>query len=181
MSRSYKTEGIVVRRQNFGEADRILTILTKHHGKMQVKAPGVRRIPSRRSAHVELLNLSLFTLYKGSSRFLPIVTEAQSIEEFTPIKNKLIKTGFAYYICELVDRLCPENQENRRAFFLVKETLHQLSFLEDGDSLILDFEKKFLSLLGFLPQDSLLKDRKSFIENILEKKLQTRKIIPLFR
>ncbi|PIZ97846.1 MAG: DNA repair protein RecO, partial [Candidatus Levybacteria bacterium CG_4_10_14_0_2_um_filter_35_8] len=55
---SYKTEGIVIKRRNLGEADKILTIFTKRYGKIQVKAPGIRKINSRRSPHVELLNYS---------------------------------------------------------------------------------------------------------------------------
>ena len=61
--RTYKIEGIVLRRRNLGEADRILTVLSRESGKISIKAPGVRRIPSRRSSHVELLNHSKFTLY----------------------------------------------------------------------------------------------------------------------
>ena len=64
MSRAYKTEAIIIKRRNFGEADRILTILTKNYGKIQVRAPGVRKITSRRSSHIELLNFSSLTLYR---------------------------------------------------------------------------------------------------------------------
>ncbi|MBI4096902.1 MAG: DNA repair protein RecO, partial [Candidatus Levybacteria bacterium] len=53
--RTFRTEGIIIKRKNFGEADRILTVFTKEYGKLQVKAKGIRRIPSRRSAHVELV------------------------------------------------------------------------------------------------------------------------------
>ena len=63
--RTHKTEGIIIKRRNYGEADRILTVFTKYNGKIQVKATGIRRIPSRRSAHVELLNYSVLNLYKG--------------------------------------------------------------------------------------------------------------------
>lgn len=123
--RSFKTEGIVIKRRDFRDADKILTVFTKNHGKMQIKAAGIRRIPSRRSPHVELLNYTVLTLYKGNS--LPVLTEAQALEHFAPIKSDLIKIGFAYHICELVDSLCPDNQENRQVFFLLKGVLNNLS------------------------------------------------------
>jgi len=53
--KSYKTEGIIIKRKNFGEADRILTIFTKNKGKISIVAKGVRKINSRRAPHIELL------------------------------------------------------------------------------------------------------------------------------
>ena len=214
--RYYRTEGIIVKRRNFGEADRVLTVLTKNYGKIQVRAPGVRRITSRRSSHIELLNLSTLTLYKSFRVTLPIVTEAQTQEEFLTIKNNLKKIGLAYYICELIDRLCAQNQENRKVFFIVRDTLFRLAGIkvnaiqesfsrhsglsrislnrgdsgcaaltrmtdsEKGLSIVSDFEQEFLVALGFLPESHQLKDRAAFIESILERKLTTKRLLPLF-
>ena len=178
--RSYKTEAIIVKRRNFGEADRILTILTKNYGKIRVKAPGVRKITSRRSSHIELLNLSTLTLYKSFSASMPIVTEAQAQEEFLTIKNNLKKIGLAYYICELIDRLCAQNQENRRVFFLMKDTLLKLSNYSSNNEIIEHFEDELLVTLGFLPRQHNLADKRAFIESILERKLNTRRLLPLF-
>jgi len=179
--RSYKTEGIIIKRRNFGESDRILSVLTRNYGKIQVRAPGVRKITSRRSSHIELLNLTYLTLYRGSHWSLPIVTEAQAQEEFLPIKKTLRKVGLAYYICELIDSLCAQNQENRKTFFLTRETLFALCHKESiASSIIVNFEDELLVALGFLPRQHKLADRRSFIESILEKKLRTRRLLPLF-
>lgn len=179
--RLYKTEAIIIKRRNFGEGDRILTVLTKTYGKIQVRAPGVRKITSRRSSHIELLNLTLFTLYRNSHSFLPIVTEAQVLEEFLPIKKSLKKIGFAYYICELVGALCAQNQENRSIFFLARDTLFKLSnYSSSNIKIIDDFEDEILVSLGFLPRQHKLIDKRSFIESILERKLNTRRLLPLF-
>lgn len=187
--RSYKTEGIVVKRKNFGEADRILTILTPNYGKIQVRAPGVRRITSRRSSHIELLNLTLLTLYRSSHSFLPIVTEAHSQEEFLLIKKTLEKIGLTYYICELIDAFCAQNQENRKVFFLVKDTLFKLSnySLSNNETMqqwnnktIDNFEEELLVSLGFLPKQHRPLDKKIFIESILEKKLFAKRLLPVF-
>lgn len=204
MIRSFKTEGIVIKRRNFGELDRILSVFTKTNGKIQVRAPGVRRITSRRSSHIELLNFSILTLYKSPRSLLPILTEAQTLEEFLPIKNNLPKVGFSYYICELINRLCPENQENRRIFFLVRDTMFKLCNYSSSDqakpesrevwslnssrqartisldSIIENFEDEFLVMLGFLPKFHKVRDRQAFIEEILESKLTTKRLLPLF-
>jgi len=74
--RGFKTEGIVLKRRNFGEADRILTVFTKDRGKISVLAKGVRRITSRRAGNVELLNR--VSIFLHQTRGMPILTEAVS-------------------------------------------------------------------------------------------------------
>ena len=182
MFSSYKTEAIILKRRNFGEADRILTIFTKYNGKITVKAPGVRRITSRRSSHIELLNLSIFTLYKSSKTFFPIVTEAQTIENFSLIKDNLHKIGYAYYICELINGLCAENQENRSVFFFLRSTLSALSQTLDAHGLVKKFERDLLAELGFWSEAKLLQtqDSQTVMERLLERKLKTMRVMPLF-
>lgn len=139
--RSYKTEGIIIRRRNFRDADRILTVLTANHGKIAVRASGIRKIPSRRSPHVELLNHCVLSLYNGHA--FPILTEAQTIDSFAGVKEDLHKIGLAYHLCELVDGLCPEGQENRAVFNLVKSTLTRLSAFSHSDRSVSAVEESF--------------------------------------
>jgi len=180
--RTYKMEGIVLKRRNLGEADRILTILSKEFGKITVKAPGVRRISSRRSSHVELLNFSQFTIYKTSKTCMPIVTEAQTFEDFSSIKSDLYKIGYAYYICELINGLCADNQENRSIFFYLKSVLLELSKTSNAQSLIKKFEKDLLMELGFWSEAKLLQtqDSQMVMEKLLERKIKTLRVMPLF-
>jgi DNA repair protein RecO (recombination protein O) len=180
--RTYKVEGIVLRRRNLGEADRVLTILSKESGKISVKAPGVRRIPSRRSSHVELLNFSQFTLYQSSRSLLPIVTEAQTLEDFSEVKKDLYKIGLALYICEVINGLCAESQENVRVFFQLKSVLTDLCKTSDTQNLIKKFEKDLLTELGFWTEAKLLQtqDSQAVMEKLLERKLKTLRVLPLF-
>ncbi len=123
--RNFRTEGIIIKRRNFNEADRIITVMTRDYGKIQIKAAGVRKITSRRAAHIELLNDTLLHLYQGN--IFPILTEAKMIDDFVSIKTDFAKVGLAYHLCELIDGLCPENQENSSVFFLLQKTLRQLA------------------------------------------------------
>jgi hypothetical protein len=127
--RNIKTEGIVIKRKNLGEADRILTIITPHEGKLTIKATGVRKITSRRSAHIELLNHAALSLYKGKG--MHVLTEVKMLDDHSQIKADFTKVGLAYHLCELVDGLCPENQENGNVFYLLKNTLKRLAQQED--------------------------------------------------
>lgn len=176
--RSFRTEGIIIKRKNFGEADRIITVFTKKSGKIQIKATGVRKIQSRRSPHIELLNYCVLYLYKGRGS-LPVLTEVQSIESFQEIKNDLTKVGFAYHLCELIDGLCPENQENFSVFNLFFNTLHCLSIDKDIVSIVHEFEVELLTLLGFWPKGRTVKNVniEYIIENILERHLKSKSIL----
>lgn len=177
--RTRKLEGIVIKRKNLGEADRLLTVFTRQMGKIQIKAVGVRRIYSRRSPHTELLTHVIITLYQGKG--IPVLTEIEPLENFSSIKNTFNKIGFAYHICELVDRLCAYNQENTEVFKLLKDTLGRFSE-EDLKALVRAFEINLLSALGFYESDRNTKylNTERLIESILESKLKSRQIFSLF-
>jgi DNA repair protein RecO (recombination protein O) len=188
--RNFKTEGIIIKRRNFKDSDRILTILTKTHGKIYVKASGVRKINSRRAGHIEPLNHVALSLYPG--HVFPILTEATTLNNFSEIKSDLDQVGLAYHICELIDGLCPENQENIQVFNLLKMTLEKLSGGGDVKHMVREFEMEVLSILGYLPvgrqdrskpdpqgsfePDKTEFDTQNFIENILERRLKSRRI-----
>lgn len=179
--RSFKTEGIIIKRRNSSESDRILTVLTRSYGKIQVKASGVRRVPSRRSAHVELLNHSFLTLYRG--KLLPIVTEAQTIEDFSFIKGSLQTVGYAYHLCELVDSLCAENQKDERIFFLFRNSLLRLFHEREKGAFVKEFEYRLLQELGYLPNSARKENFNTlaFIEQIIERKLKTSQMLLHFQ
>lgn len=162
---------------NVGEADRILTVFTRRHGKIRVKAKGVRKISSKRSPHLELLNFSRFVFHEG--RMMPLLIEAQSSCSFDHIKDDLTKVGFAYHLCELIDGLCPENADHPLIFDLFYETLHKLQLESDIAPIIHSFEVKLLTLLGFWSKSNYDKntDTTGFIEGILERRLRSRRLL----
>ena len=95
------------------------------------------------------------------------------------IKNDLTKVGMAYHICELVDSLCPEGQEQRAVFELLHTTLVRLCTDEDMAVVIHNFELQLLSLLGYwqgADTAAATLDTQVFIEGIIEKKLKSRRI-----
>jgi len=179
--RSYKTTGIIIKRTNYSEADRILTIFTKHHGKIKVIAKGVRKITSRRGGNVELFNLAEITLHEGKN--FDLLTEANVLESFLFIRQDLHKIGWSYYLCELIDGLCPEKQENSRIFDLLLSVL--LDFNKDSvkhyelEQKINYFETSLLKELGFWPKDKELpiSQIESFLENLLERKLKSKNFL----
>lgn len=167
----------MIKRSNYSEADRIVTIFTKKNGKIKVKATGVRKIASRRSPHIEPLNYCIFGLYQGKG--MPVLTEVESKESFPLLKKDLKRIGFAYHVCELIDGLCAENQENPDVFMLLGRTLRKLSKEENLTAVIYEFELELLRLLGF-HKTSLSTTKintQELIENILERSLKTKPML----
>lgn len=179
--RSYKTTGIIIKRTNYSEADRILTVFTKHYGKIKVIAKGVRKITSRRGGNVELFNLAEITLHE--SKNFDLLTEANVLESFLFIRQNLHKIGWSYYLCELIDGLCPEKQENIYVYNLLLKILLELnSDLGEKSQIsqfITNFETSLLKNLGFWPNDKVLPPSQieNFLENLLERKLKSRNFL----
>jgi len=145
--RGFKTEGIILKRRNIGEADRILTIFTPHKGKITVLGKGLRRIASRRAGNVELLNRSILYLHKGKNFW--ILTEAQTLDSFQKIKEDLTLSTYAFHLLELVDKLTAENQENIKLYSELVEVLRKITE-NPRQIFIRAFEAKILSNLGFM-------------------------------
>lgn len=141
-----KVEGIILKRRNLGEADRILTVFSLQRGKITVLAKGVRRITSRRAGNVEILNRVLMYLHQGKN-FL-ILTEATSFDTYPKLKEDLTLSTYAFHLIELVDKLTAENQENRILYEHLVSCLQKLS-RKPRQILIRAFEAKILSNLGF--------------------------------
>lgn len=147
---SYKVEGIILKRTNFGEADRIITAFTKQKGKIGVLAKGIRRITSRRAGSVELFNQSILFLHKG--RNFDILTEATTLSTFPKFRTQLSLVGAAYYACELVDRLTAEEQEHDEVYELLVTFFLWLDGQKDAAKLPLALprlETALLTKLGF--------------------------------
>lgn len=163
--RGFKTEGIILKRRNFGEADRILTVFTSTRGKITVLAKGVRRIRSRRAGNVELLNRAV--MYLHQSKGMPILTEAQTLDSFQKIKEDLTLSTYAYHLIELVDKLTAENQENRILYEHLVEVLKRLE-RKPRQILIRAFEAKILSNLGFANFQLYTQDLSSNVRQLLK-------------
>lgn len=176
VSGMYVISGVILRRRNVGEADRVVTVFTKEYGKIRIIAKGVRRIYSRRSPHVEPFRHVRLTLRRG--RTLDSVTEAVSLESGGIDTTVLPRVGYAYFVCELVDRLLPERLEHRDIYVLLVDTLGKIREATTWRQLKLsghEFALTMLRNLGYIPRDSELpeEDVVRFIERIIERRLNS--------
>jgi len=154
----YRDEGVVLRVQKLGEADRIITVLTRRHGRVRAVAKGVRRTRSKFGATVEPFSHVDLQLYAG--RNLDIVVQAESL---TAYGGNLV-TDYRRYtagtaVLETAERLTAEEREpSLRLFLLVVGALRAMSGggREDSPvrdpSLVLDaFLLRAMSVAGYAP------------------------------
>lgn len=148
--RSQRVEALILRHQRWGEADRILTIFSKEHGKMKVIAKGVRKTTSRKAGHIELFMQSTLQLAKG--REFWILTQVETINAFLALREDLQKMSIASYVIELLDKFTYDDGANPRLYRLVIETLERLCTDDPVFTVLRYYELRLLDLLGYRPQ-----------------------------
>ena len=148
--RLYRTDAIILRRTDFGEADRLLTVFTPEYGKLRLLAKGVRKTTSRKAGHVELFMLTHVLIAQG--RTWDIISQAEIVEPYRDLREDLDKTSYAYYLAELIDRFTEEHDANAPLFELLVLTLAHLNHTDDAFIVLRYFELHLLSLTGFQPQ-----------------------------
>ena len=163
----FRTEGVILSRRNFGEADRILTIYSRDFGKITCIAKGVRRPKSRKGGHVEIGNWCKVFIARGKN--LDLLTEVELKKGFGIVDFSESKANKIYHLLELVNALTVEKQKNREIFILMVQFLKKISTEEDFNLLLSSFKIKLLSLLGFFSADSLPETKTKKILSYFEK------------
>jgi DNA repair protein RecO (recombination protein O) len=145
-----RAEVVVLRHSDWGEADRLLVVFSREAGKLRVIAKGVRKLRSRKAGHLEPFTQVKLMLAHG--RGFWIVTQAETVEAYLPIREDLVRTAYAAYVIELLDRFTYEEGENRPLYQLLVETLERVSGLPDPFPAVRYYEIRLLDLLGFRPE-----------------------------
>lgn len=146
----YRDEAVVLRTHKLGEADRIVTMLTRQHGKVRAVAKGVRRTASKFGARLEPFMVADVQLYEGRS--LDIITQAESLGSY----GALITADYPSYtaasaMVETADKLS-EAESSLQQYLLLVGALRSLSRKEHGASLTLDsYLLRALSMAGWAP------------------------------
>jgi DNA repair protein RecO (recombination protein O) len=148
--RLYRTEAVVLRRRDLGEADRIVTLFTEQHGKLRVVAKGVRKTRSRLAGHLEPFSRAMVLLARG--RNLDIATQAELLNPFRALRQDEARIAYAGYLADLLDALTVEAQENYAAYGLLLNALGRLDSGVDPFVTARHFELRILGILGFRPE-----------------------------
>jgi DNA repair protein RecO (recombination protein O) len=141
----------VLRRLDYGEADRILTLLTREHGKLAAIAKGARRSKARTGSSLDLFGRSRMMLAKG--RNLDVVAQVERRGDVRNISGDLRRTAYACLVSEITDKVLEDRHPVDDIFDLVAHTLEQ--FNDPKRSVRADalwFLMRILDLLGYQPQ-----------------------------
>jgi DNA repair protein RecO (recombination protein O) len=149
--RAFRTQAIILKRRDFGEADRLLTILTPDHGKIDVVAKGARKPTSHKTGHVELFTRADMLIHSG--RELGIVAQAEMVAPNLPIREDLGRGAYASYCAELLDRFTAQGDEDYSDLFtLLDDTLERLCIDNDPRLSVRYYEIRLLDVVGFRPE-----------------------------
>lgn len=148
--RVYRTEGVVLRRHDLGETDRILTLYTRDHGKVRAVAKGIRKPTSRKAGHLELFMRADLLIARG--RTLDIVTQAEMVDGYQALRTDLVRATYAAHFVELLDAFTEEADVSLALYRLLINGLHWLSVTDDLQRTARYYELSLLEVAGYRPE-----------------------------
>lgn len=144
------TDGLILREQNIGEQNRLVTVLTRSHGVVRAFVRGCRSLISSKGSATRLLCYSRLVIFIGRDTFT--IDEAQSEEMFIPLRQDVVKMSLAQYFCELAIHFVPENLPAGDYLRLLLNALYLLSRDKRPMGLIkAAVELRMLTLGGYMP------------------------------
>ncbi len=143
-------QAIVLRVTDYNDRDALLTVLSRNHGKLTIKARGLRRKNSPLIAPCQLLAFGEFTLFEYKNQYT--VNEAHSIELFQGLRRDLCKLSLGTYFAQAAEVLSQEDLPNPELQSLLLNCLYALDKLEKPELLVKSvFELRSASLAGYTP------------------------------
>jgi DNA repair protein RecO (recombination protein O) len=173
MIHSYRVEAVVLKRRDYAEADRIVTLFTKEVGKLVVLAKSVRKMTSKRVSSLEPGTLidALIIPSKG----MDLLSQTVIKSSHGNLKQDLVAITQLSLLLEVVDLLTRENQELPEVYQILVDTLASLTHTTDRKPILLEAFNQIASHLGFTPPDHMTETAlKTYIETIAERDLHSK-------
>ncbi len=146
----FQTDGLIIKEQNIGEQDKLVTVLTKGNGVIRAFVRSAKNIKNPKCAATQLLCYSRFTFYVNRDTY--IIDEAFSQEMFVKLRNSVENMSLAQYFCELAINLCPREQNGEKYLKLILNALYLLSNgLRDPLLVKACVEMRLMCLCGYMP------------------------------
>ena len=146
----FRTEGLIIREQQSGEDDRLVTLLTRDHGVIRAFVRGAKRIKSRSQSATGLFAYGSYSIYRGRDAYS--VDEAQPKEIFFDLRNDIEALALAQYFCELAGELAPVEDDADEFLRLILNALHMLMNKKRPQAqLKAVVELRLLCLSGYMP------------------------------
>jgi len=144
-----KTEAIILKTADLGEADRLLIIYSKEFGKIRVIARGVKKLESKLRCNLEPFNHGHLILIEGKN--FRIIKDAILLNEFLLMRKELEKIKIAHKIAELIDQAIIDEEKDEKIWNLLLKTLKNLNVGHSTSHIVKDFQNSLIRLLGYDP------------------------------
>ncbi len=147
--RSSKTEAIVIRKRNFSEKDRVLTLFSRDRGKFEAIAKGSRRPGSRFSYFSDIGSIGQFYLYESKS--IPIITDYKPLFSPEGARGEFARTQKLSFAYKLIDKLFEQDEPHAKTYETLREATRSLSSGEN-QLVFLAFLIDVIGDLGLKPE-----------------------------
>lgn len=155
------TDGLIIKEQQTGEDDRLVTLLTRNYGVIRAFVRGAKRIKSKSQSSTQLFAYGNYSIYRGKDAYS--IDEAQPIEIFFELRKDIVALSLAQYFCELAGELAPVEDDAEDYLRLVLNALHMLmKNKKSHEQLKAIVELRLMSLAGYMPDLVLCGDCESF-------------------
>jgi len=146
---SYKAEGINLRSRRFSEADKLMTVFTREHGKISAIAKSACKTSSKYGGRLEVFGHNTLFLAKGKN--LDILSQAETIENFYKIREDEYRLNAGLYMVKLLYYFLEERVRNEPLFDLCLGCLRKLKSGADPKVVTRIFDVRLADIEGFLP------------------------------
>lgn len=149
---TYSIQAINIGTFALGEADKIITLFSAERGIVRAVAKGARKPGTKIAGKSEVLCVNKLLLATGRS--LDIITQAESLESFSPVRNDLGRLSYCLYYAELTQVFGQGlADDSQRYFEMLRAAIRaQAAGRDDATVLCLTFEMSLLELLGYRPE-----------------------------
>ncbi|MBD2844443.1 DNA repair protein RecO [Paenibacillus sp. IB182496] len=147
----YRVEGIVIRSVDYGEANKIVTLLTNTHGKIGVVIRGAKKPRSRHGSLGQLFTHGDYSFYRKGEG-LGTLNHGEVLEANQRLREQLDMTAYASYAVELADRATQDNEASGAMFNQLNACLQAIQAGKDPQVTAHLFEMKVLELAGYAPE-----------------------------
>ncbi|MGQ9603682.1 MAG: DNA repair protein RecO [bacterium] len=150
----HRTHGVVLRSRKVRESSKIVLFFTRDFGKISVVGKGSLRPKSKFGASLELFTRCAIMFYSKQNRNLHTLSHAEILSSYENLKKDVVKFAYGGVVAELVEKFCPNEEQNRAIYELLVKTLSEIDVAQrDQIEIILSiYELKFLELIGYAPQ-----------------------------
>lgn len=146
----YRVEGIVIRSMDYGESNKIVTLLTKTNGKAGVLIRGAKKVKSRHSSLAQPFTYGEYQYFRSSG--LGTLNHGEIIESHHDLRMHLDLSAYASYAAELTDRTLQEEEPSGFYFEQLKACLAALGEGKDPQIVTNLYEMRILDLAGYAPE-----------------------------